>query len=389
MIDLKLATESWDEKEYQAIERVVKSGRFSMGKEVQEFEKQFAKYFGSKYAVMVNSGSSANLLAVGALFFSKKYNLKSGDEVIVPAVSWATTYTPLQQYGLKVKFVDIDLDTLNLDINKVEEAITKNTKAIFAVNLLGNPIDYCKLNEIAKKNDIIIIEDNCESMGASLNNKYLGTYGVMGTFSTFFSHHISTMEGGVIVTDDKELYDILLSLRAHGWTRNLDSNSEIYTKRDNEFYESFNFILPGYNVRPLDMEGALGKEQLDKLEMIVENRRKNGAVFEKLFSDIEGIRIQKSIGEASYFGFAIIVDENAKFTRDQLVNELRNQGVECRPIVAGNFTKNEVIKYFNYEIFGQLKNADIIHNNGLFIGNHHFDITDKLKEIALLIKNLA
>ena len=137
------------------------------------------------------------------------------------------------------------------------------------------------------------------------------------------------------------------------------------------------------------MEGALGKEQLDKLEMIVENRRKNGAVFEKLFSDIEGIRIQKSIGKASYFGFAIIVDENAKFTREQLVNELRNQGVECRPIVAGNFIKNEVIKYFNYEIFGQLTNADIIHDNGLFIGNHHFDITDKLKERASLIKNLA
>ena len=188
-----LATTTWDNKEIEAIHRVIDSDFYSMGKEVKAFEEEFAKLFGSKYAIMVNSGSSANLIAVGALMFSKKYNLQAGDEVIVPAVSWATTYTPLQQYGLKLKFVDIDLDTLNLDLDEVEKAIGEKTKAIFAVNLLGNPNDFDRLLDICEKNNLILIEDNCESMGATYNNKQAGTFGVMGTFSTFFSHHIATM----------------------------------------------------------------------------------------------------------------------------------------------------------------------------------------------------
>ncbi|MGL4772228.1 MAG: DegT/DnrJ/EryC1/StrS family aminotransferase [Clostridium sp.] len=388
MINLPLATESWDEKELTALERVINSGMFTMGKEVRAFEEKFAKHFGSNYAVMINSGSSANLLAVAALIYSKKHNLKAGDEVIVPAVSWATTYSPLAQYGLKLKFIDIDINTLNLDLNELEKAITKDTKAIFAVNLLGNSIDYDRLLEIVEKNNLILIEDNCESMGGKYKNKFLGTYGVMGTFSSFFSHHISTMEGGMIVTDDKDLYDILKSLRAHGWTRDLSNDSTIYNKKNDDFYETFNFILPGYNLRPLEIEGALGQEQLEKLNLLVENRRKNGKLFESLFSKLDSIIIQKEVGEASYFGFAIIVKADAKFTRNDLVTLLRANKVECRPIVAGNFTRNEVIKYFNYEIFGSLDNANLIHENGLFIGNHHFDIEDKLFKIYKLIKEL-
>ena len=279
-----LATTTWDNKEIEAIHRVIDSDFYSMGKEVKAFEEEFAKLFGSKYAIMVNSGSSANLIAVGALMFSKKYNLQAGDEVIVPAVSWATTYTPLQQYGLKLKFVDIDLDTLNLDLDEVEKAIGEKTKAIFAVNLLGNPNDFDRLLDICEKNNLILIEDNCESMGATYNNKQAGTFGVMGTFSTFFSHHIATMEGGVVVTDDEELRDILLCLRAHGWTRNLPEDTQLYTKNEDDFYEMFNFILPGYNLRPLEMEAAIGREQLKKLKMIIENRQVNGKYFEDKFT---------------------------------------------------------------------------------------------------------
>lgn len=388
MINLPLATDSWDNNEYEAIQRVIKSNYFTMGKEVERFEKNFAEYFGVDYAVMVNSGSSANLLAIAALVYSNKYNLKHGDEVIVPAVSWATTYTPLQQYNLKLKFVDIDLETLNFNIKKLKEAINDKTKAIFAVNLLGNSNEYNEILKICNEKNIILLEDNCEAMGGKYNNKYLGTIGIMGTFSTFFSHHISTMEGGMVITNDVELRDLMRSIRAHGWTRNLNEDSSIYSKKEDDFYETFNFILPGYNLRPLEIEGALGNEQLKKLENIIENRRKNAKFFVQKFSELKSIMIQKEIGESSYFGFSIIVKKNASYSRNDLIKKLREENVECRPVVAGNFTKNEVIKYFDYEIFDELTNADYLHNNGLFIGNHHYDCKDKLEKIYELIRTL-
>ncbi|TDP81568.1 CDP-6-deoxy-D-xylo-4-hexulose-3-dehydrase [Halanaerobium saccharolyticum] len=387
-IDLPLATDSWDEEELKAIEKVVDSHYFTMGKEVEKYEREFADFFGAEFAVMVNSGSSANLLSVASLIFCDKYDLNPGDEVIVPAVSWATTFYPLQQYDLKIKFVDINKHTLNIDIKEIENAISAKTKAVFAVNLLGNSINYKRLLKIADDNNLIIIEDNCESMGAKFNNKYTGTFGVLGTFSTFFSHHISTMEGGMILTDDEDLKNILVSLRAHGWTRDLPESNNLYKKGSNSFYESFNFILPGYNVRPLEIEGAIGTKQLKKLPSIVNGRRENGTYFLELFSDLDSVYIQKEIGESSFFGFPIIVKENANFNRDDLVSELQKNNVDCRPIVAGNFTKNEVIKYFKYTIFGDLKNADFIHNNGLFIGNHHFDIKSKLNSIYKIIRVL-
>ena len=213
-----LSYDSWDHEEKEAIFEVVKDGFFTMGKKVKKFEEEFSSYVGSKYSVMVNSGSSANLLMVASLFYTKdnKIKLKRGDEVIVPAVSWSTSYYPLYQYGLKIKFVDIDLDTLNYDLKKLKTAVTDKTKVILAVNLLGNPNDFKEIKKIINKKDIVLIEDNCESLGAEFQNKKTGTIGLLGTFSFFFSHHISTMEGGMIVTDNKELYHILLSLRAHG-----------------------------------------------------------------------------------------------------------------------------------------------------------------------------
>ncbi len=255
-----LATPSWDGKEIEAIQRVISSGMYSMGKEVFAFEEQFAKFVGSKYCVLVNSGSSANLVMVGAMFYKKNNPWKAGDEVIVPAVSWPTTYYPLYQYGLKIKFVDIDLETLNFDLNQLEKAITPKTRGILAVNLLGNPNDFERIQNMIKGKDITLLEDNCESLGATLNGKQAGTFGIMGTFSSFFSHHIATMEGGMVVTDDQELHHILLCLRAHGWTRNLPKENLVCgTKSDDFFEESFRFVLPGYNVRPIEMEGALGQ----------------------------------------------------------------------------------------------------------------------------------
>ncbi len=384
-MSLPLATSTWDDKEIAALNSVIESGMFSMGKHVAEFEAEFAEFVGSKYSVMVNSGSSANLLAVAALFFKKEKKLKAGDEVIVPAVSWSTTYYPLQQYGLKLKFVDIDKDTLNLDLKQLESAITEKTKAIFAVNLLGNPIDYKKVDSLIEGKDIYLLEDNCESLGATLNGKQAGTFGVMGTYSSFFSHHISTMEGGLIATDDEELYHILLSIRSHGWTRHLPKDNKVVEKSDNAFHESFRFVLPGYNVRPLDMSGALGKEQLRKLPAIISGRQENAKFFVETFSKIEGISIQQETGNSSWFGFAIICDAGSEM-RDKLVEALTNEDVDCRPIVAGDFTKNEVMSYFDYELHGEMTNSSLIDSSGFFIGNHHYDVRSKLAAIATLIE---
>lgn len=372
-----LATASWGAEEIAAMQRVMASGMFSMGANVQAFEGDFAAYIGSRHCVMVNSGSSANLLMVAALFYTRNPQLKlqRGDEVIVPAVSWSTTYYPLYQYGLKIKFVDIDLETLNYDLDQLEAAVTDKTRAIMAVNLLGNPNDFGRITRIIAGRDIILLEDNCESMGARYEGKMAGTFGVMGSFSTFFSHHISTMEGGLIVTDDEELYQILLSLRAHGWTRNLPKQNLVCgDKSDDPFEESFRFVLPGYNVRPLELEGALGIEQVKRLPSLIEERRKNGKLLQQTLGKHPDIIIQKELGESSWFGFSLVIRPGSQLTRKALLARLTELGFECRPIVAGNFAKNEVVQYFDSEVHGTLSNADHIDCNGLFVGNHHYPI---------------
>lgn len=378
-----LATTTWSDAEIKAILGVITSDHYTMGEKVRQFEIDAANYFGSRYCVMSNSGSSANLLSVASLMYHSKYILQPGDEVIVPAVSWSTTYYPLHQYGLKLKFVDISLDTLNIDVEQLEAAISRETKAIYAVNLLGNPNDFKKLKEICEKHNLILLEDNCESMGATYGGKYAGTFGVAGSMSTFFSHHICTIEGGLTLTDDEELYHILLSLRAHGWTRNLPKNSSIYQKSDSDFYELFRFILPGYNLRPTEISGALGIEQLKKLPSILDMRRKNADLFLKMFRSSDKFIIQKSCSDthanSSWFGFSLILKPEFTGHRDELVKYLTENNVETRPIVAGNFVNNPVIKYFNYSIHGMLTNAEYLDKNGLFIGNNDKDLTEELE----------
>tara|TARA_B100000963_G_C22638349_1_gene678908 strand:- start:1496 stop:2659 length:1164 start_codon:yes stop_codon:yes gene_type:complete len=381
-----LATSSWDEKELDAIQSVIERDSYTMGESVAKFEQDFCKFTKSKFAVMVSSGSSANLLAIAALFYTKNPMLSRGDEVIVPAVSWSTTYFPLQQYGLRLKFVDIDLETLNYNLNSLESSITEKTKMIMAVNLLGNPNDFDRINQIIKGKNILIVEDNCESMGAKYKGKQAGTFGIMGTFSAFFSHHISTMEGGIVVTDDEELYHILLSLRAHGWTRNLPKENRISNKSDDWFEESFRFILPGYNVRPVEMSGAIGIEQIKKLPVFLEQRRKNAKLFVELFKDHQDFIIQKDIDNSSWFGFSLIIKPTSKLNREEVVKRLQENKIDCRPIVTGNFTRNEVMKFFDYEISGDLKNADYLHNNGFFVGNSHGCLEKEIKYLKWILK---
>jgi CDP-4-dehydro-6-deoxyglucose reductase, E1 len=378
MSNYPLATSTWNDKEIQAIQSVIEKDIYSMDSNVTQFEQDFTKFINRKYCVMVSSGSAANLIATAALFYTKNPMLERGDEVIVPAVSWSTTYFPLQQYGLKLKFVDIDLDTLNYDLDALESSITSNTKMIMVVNILGNPNDFDVINSLIKDKDIFILEDNCESMGAEYKGKKTGVFGVMGTFSTFFSHHIATMEGGLVTTDDEELYHVLLSLRAHGWTRSLPKQNHVSNKSDDWFEESFRFVLPGYNVRPVEMSGAIGVEQLKKLPSFLKQRRCNAKLFVELFRDHPDFIIQKNIGNSSWFGFSLIIRPISKLRRKYVIRKLQENQIDCRPIVTGNFTRNEVMKYFHYEIHQELVNADYLHENGFFVGNSHICLKNKL-----------
>ncbi len=381
-----LSDETWNNEELKAINTVIESNRFTMGEQVLEFEKRFAEKMGVRYAVMVNSGSSANLIAMSAMVYSGR--LKAEDEVLVTAVSWSTTYFPIMQLGLKLRFVDINIQTLNVDVNKLEKAITDKTRAIMVVNLLGNPNDFCVINEICKRHELLLLEDNCESMGASFDGKMAGTFGNIGSFSMYYSHHISTMEGGVCVTDDEELYHYMLAIRSHGWTRHLPDKSSLYSKMDDLFYESFNFIVPGYNLRPIEMEASIGIKQLEKLDSIVEQRRKNAEYFIHKMKTDDRFILQKENGLSSWFGFSIILENELCGRRDDVIKGLTCNGIEVRPIVAGNFVRQKAVKYLNYTVSGNLYNADYIHDNGFFVGNHSVEMKDNIDLLVHSLRNI-
>ena len=376
-----LASSTWGQEEIDAINQVVASGSFTMGARVAKFEEEFSSLVGSKYSLMVNSGSSANLALLAALRYRSEPLLSPDDEVIVPAVSWSTTYYPVTQLGCKLTFVDVDKDSLNIDPKKIESAITTKTRAIFVVNLLGNPADWIQIRQIADSHNLILIEDNCESLGAELEGQNCGTFGIGGTFSTFFSHHISTMEGGVVATSDESLFHALKSIRAHGWTRDLPDKNHVYNKTGSDWDDLFRFVLPGYNLRPLEIEAAIGSVQLTKLSNFVDVRRANAEKFVNQVSNFEGIRVQQQNGKSSWFGFSIILEGRLKGQRRELIDLLNKAQVVSRPIVTGNFTRNPVIKHLSCSPIGPLPAADEIHDDGLFVGNHHFDLT---KEIDLL-----
>ncbi len=381
-----LSNDTWGAEEMKAAHDVIDSRFFTMGNKVKQFEKDFAAKFGCRYAVMSNSGSSANLLNVAALVYSGR--LHKGDEVLVTAVSWSTTYFPIAQMGLKLRFVDINLRTLNVDIDALEAAITPKTKAVMAVDLLGNPNEFDRLLKVCREHGLILLEDNCESMGASFNGKAAGTFGLIGSFSTYYSHHLCTMEGGMSVTDEEEVYHYLLSIRSHGWTRHLPDDSGIYKKLNDPFYESFNFIMPGFNVRPLEIEAAVGIEQLKKLDGFIKQRRENAALFKKRITRETDFLTQEETGMSSWFGFAIILPERIRGKRDSFTDALRANEIEVRPIVAGNFARQKALNFLDYSVAGELKNADYIHENGFFVGNHSIEMKDNIDLLIDTMKSV-
>ena len=385
----ELASSSWGREEIDAMQRVIASGMFTMGENVRRFEEDFARKFGTKHALMVSSGSTANLVGVAALCYAGKRPLKRGDEVIVPAISWSTTYYPLQQYGFRLRFVDVELDTLNIDVSRLEAALTPRTRMVVAVSILGNPCALDVLRNFCDRHGLVLFEDNCESMGATLGGKACGTFGDIGTFSTFFSHHISTMEGGVLVTDDTELYHVAKSLRAHGWTRDIDKKSGIYEPREDDFYEAYRFILPGYNARPLELAGAIGVEQLKKLDRMVEIRRRNAELFVGLMRGDERFIIQRENGRSSWFAFTVILNPKLDLQRTRIMNALKEADIGFRIITGGCFLRHDVIRYFDYDCVGEMRNANLAHDRGFFVGNHPHDLRPQIERFRAVLDAAA
>jgi CDP-6-deoxy-D-xylo-4-hexulose-3-dehydrase len=359
-----------------------------MGSEVKAFESQFAASQDRRFACMVNSGSSANLIMLSAARYGQEARLNEGTEVIVPAVSWSTTYYPVNQVGAVLRFVDVDPDTFNLSVAGVETAISSKTSVVLAVNLLGNPAPLAELKSLCDSEGVVLLEDNCESLGASIQGKPTGSFGLAASYSFFYSHHISTMEGGMVVSSDLAYDEACRSLRAHGWTRELPDQNTIAPKSGDPWDDLFRFALPGYNVRPLEVEAAVGTSQLSKLPEFVQVRRENAEAFKEYFGGLEGVRIQREHGTSSWFGFGMRLHGRLMGRRREVVDALARAGVETRPIVAGNFTRNPVMKHLNAIVPDRLPNADDIHENGFFIGNHHVCIREPLAMAAEIIESL-
>ena len=374
MTKYPLAFSTWGKEEVEAIQRVIDTDMYTMGKHVKQFEEEFAEHFGSPHAVMVNSGSSANLLMLSLL----KWKYKLTGDIIVPVVGWATTYFPVVQNGFRLKFVDVDPNTWNIDVDKLKDAIDSNTCAIMAVNLLGNSCNYDALRMICDVHDLLLIEDNCESMGAKFNGQYTGTFGTAGSFSFFFSHHIQTMEGGMVLCQEKEDADYLKSMRAHGWVRELPDNSSLYKKTGNAFNDNFIFATPGYNLRPLEMSGAIGSVQLKKWDNIMKTRLENAKHFVDLFGNKSWCRTQKDLGESSWFTFGIVLDGVLKGRRAEIIKALDEAGIQNRPLASRNFLKQPVMRDLDHVVSGDMSAADDIHDNGFFVGNGSKSIIEEL-----------
>lgn len=380
---IKLMEPTYGVEEILAANEVLISTNVTMGKKVKEFENTYAKKYKFKYAVSCNSGSSANLLSLSVLTDKNLNFLKPGDEVIVSAFSWSTTIWPIIQRGLIPVFVDINLNTLNIDCEKISKAINKKTKAIMIVHAYGNPCEMDKIANIAKKNKLILIEDCCEAMGAYYKNKSVGSFGDISTFSFYFSHHITTLEGGICLTNSKIIRDYLKIQRSHGWIREID-NKKNFKKYLTKFDSKFLFTSEGYNLRLTELQAAIGISQIAKINKFVSWRRKIAKEVKNFLSNYKDIiftQEETSQSKNSYFGIAIIVNENKFFKIDELVRYLNSKNIETRPIICGNFTRQPGVKKFKYKIVGKLNNSDFITKNSFAIGCHQ-NIT--LQDVAYL-----
>lgn len=347
--------------------------RVTLGDKVKAFEREFASRYGWSHAVMNNSGSSANLLAVAAIANPEtKDGLKPGDEVIVPALSWSTTVWPLVQLGLVPVVVDIDPATLNIDPAQIERAVGPKTRGVMIVPVYGNPCEMTAIVDICQRRNLVLIEDCCEALGAYYDGIPVGRFGRVATFSFYYSHHITTLEGGICVTQDFELAEMMRVLRAHGWVRELDK-PEPYLNRYPDIDKRFLFINVGYNLRPTELAGAMGSVQLPKLDAFVDARRDGAAWFRRAFAQFEDFftfQEETPKGRSSWFGFPLRIRKGAPFTVADLTKALNQASIETRPIICGNIARQPAMKLYPHRVVGDLKHATDVMLNAFSFGNH-------------------
>jgi|SRR6185312_2292881 len=345
----------------------------TMGAKVKTFERQFADKYGFGHGTMVNSGSSANLLAVAVIANPEtKDGLRPGDEVIVPALSWSTTVWPLVQCGLVPVIVDIDPVTLNIDPQQIERAIGPKTRGLMIVPVYGNPCDMSAIGDICRRHGLTLIEDCCEALGAFYDGKPLGKFGRVGTFSFYFSHHMTTLEGGICVTDDFDLAETMRILRAHGWIREVE-DKERWAKRYPQIHPRFLFVNLGYNLRATELQGAMGSVQLPKLDHYVEQRRENAAWFRRTlaqYGSVFDFQEETPKGRHSWFGFPITVRDTAPFEVRELMAALDAAKVETRPIICGNIARQPAMQLYPHRVVGDLRHASAVMDRGFSFGIH-------------------
>lgn len=378
MMKIPLNASTFGDDEINAAVEVLQSGFVTMGKKCLQFEEAFARYMNVRNAVFVNSGSSANLLAFFALanpelpVAGRLRRLTPGSEIIVPAVTWSTTVWPIVQAGGVPVLVDSDPETLQMNLEAVEKAITPKTVAICPVHVLGNAVPMGPVLELARKHSLWVIEDTCEALGTRHEQKMVGTLGDIGTYSFFFSHHITTIEGGMIVTQNDELAELFRALRAHGWTRHL-KNRETVEAKFPQIDPRFLFITTGFNVRPTEINAAFGLHQLTKLQAFNDrrveiaeawNRELQPFIEEKLLVPMK--TTPKT--DSTWFGYPVICRDNAM--RNRLQAYLEKDGIETRPIICGNLARQPAFQHIPHRIAGTLQGAVRIMDCGLFWGSH-------------------
>ena len=353
--------------------------RLTKGELTVQFEKEWSDWLGKKYSVFVNSGSSANLAAIYGLLLSGK--LKN-NKIVVPAVSWVTTVTPAVQFGMEPIMCECDEENLGLNINHLKQIIKDHDPScIILVHVLGFPNHMDEILELCEKHDIRLIEDTCESMGSEYNNKKLGTFGDLSTFSFYFGHHMSTIEGGMISTDDEDLYHILLSIRSHGWDRDLPKSKQIELRKKyniGDFRSLYTFYYPGFNLRATDLQAFIGLQQLNKLSTIIENRNINYQRYHDGIKNTEWKINPPTNSFISNFSYPVIT-KNIK----ELVEKLTENNIECRPLICGSINEHP----FWYERYGkqELPISKKVHEYGLYLPNNHQMTIEEVDKVINIV----
>ena len=393
---IPLNKSSMGEEEKNAAKAVIDSDNLTMGEQCRAFEREFADYLGVEHAVMVNSGSSANLIALFAMADALipsdgalPGRIRPGSEVIVPALTWSTTIWPVLQVGAKPVFVDCDPHSLQMEPDAIEAAITPETSAIVVVHVLGGAVDVTDVEAIARRRNLWLFEDTCEALGAAWNGKRVGSFGHLASFSFYFSHHITTIEGGMVVTNDARLADLLRAMRAHGWVRDMQASKEIaanYPHIDPRFL----FLTTGFNVRPTEINAAIGLEQLKKLPAFNDSRRETARRLDAGLAALDqaGEHLAHTPRPAHH---ARAVRLHACFAvrakrATACASTWRRQGVETRPVICGNLTRQPALAHHAYRISGELVGADRVMDCGIYWGTHPFMTEDDVGHIVATVK---